>query len=40
MRSTVSHVSHNKFDDFAQSYKIMFTDSDTASDLCLERIKM
>ena len=35
MRSVMSHVSHNKLDDFAQFYKIMFTDSVIASDTCL-----
>ena len=35
MRSVMSHVSHNKLDDFAQFYKIVFTDSVIASDTCL-----
>ena len=35
MRSVISHLSHNKLDDFAQPYKIMFNDSIIDSDTCL-----
>ena len=35
MRSVISHLSHNKLDDFAQLYKIMFNDSIIDSDTCL-----
>ena len=35
MRSVISHFFHNKLDDFAQLYKIMFNDSIIDSDTCL-----
>ena len=34
MKSVISHKSHNSLDDFAQPYKVMFTD------ICLGRTKI
>ena len=31
MKSIISHISHNTLDDFAQLFKIMFTDSTIAT---------
>ena len=40
MKSTISHISHNSLDDFAQLCKIIFTDSTIASDLCIGKTKI
>ena len=40
MKSIISHISHNRLDNFAQLRKIVLTDSTKASDLCLGQTKI